>query len=207
MHSIWGLITALILVSACQSQSVDQFDADAFSSVDSQESWSELVETLKEVDLSGVIDKKPIPSFFVKLLLDVLKSSTFPTAVAKGISPQCLNDSKRYVDSLAKAELWALQSKHSSSYYHIGKGKTVLLTLIWSLISARIDGRWATDWHIQEFQFIRLRSLRWMSRCESTRISIPGTALQRLFETNSAQKEIRLHPHEPVCHLQPAHSR
>jgi hypothetical protein len=41
-----------------------------------------------------------------------LKSSSFPTAVAKNISQQCLQDSQFYVHNLyANQSLWSLQSK------------------------------------------------------------------------------------------------
>lgn len=45
-------------------------------------------------------------------VLVALKSSAFPTAVAKNISQQCLEDSQKYVHSLyVNTSLWAIQSK------------------------------------------------------------------------------------------------
>jgi hypothetical protein len=45
-------------------------------------------------------------------VFSALKSSSFPTAVAKNISQQCLEDSQFYVRNLyANQSLWALQSK------------------------------------------------------------------------------------------------
>ena len=48
-------------------------------------------------------------------ILAALKSSAFPTAVAKNISQKCLEDSQEYVHSLYRnTSLWALQSKFIS---------------------------------------------------------------------------------------------
>ena len=48
----------------------------------------------------------------IKQIIVALESSSFPTAVAKHISPQCLEDSQLYVRNLyGNKSLWALQSK------------------------------------------------------------------------------------------------
>ena len=49
--------------------------------------------------------------------LKLLKSSSFPTAVAKNISQQCTDDSVHYVHSYYNLSLWALQSKWSQSFF------------------------------------------------------------------------------------------
>lgn len=51
-------------------------------------------------------------------ILAALKSSHFPTAVAKNISQQCIEDSQFYVHNLyVNRSLWALQSKSQSNNF------------------------------------------------------------------------------------------
>ena len=61
-------------------------------------------------------------------VLAALKSSSFPTAVAKNISQQCIDDSQTYVHHLfVNTSLWALQSKSDFVVSFFCTQKVILL--------------------------------------------------------------------------------
>lgn len=68
---------------------------------------------LEQLEQTGAV---PNALSLLHNLLAALMSSSYPTAVAKNISQQCLLDSQEYVHSLyVNTSLWALQSKSSST--------------------------------------------------------------------------------------------
>lgn len=115
MNSVWSLLTALILVSVCQSQSVDLSNALRVEPVDISPEWVEqLQQQLEEVKRDRAGSQKIPFSSFWKKLFQVLEAHSFPTAVATNISQKCMEDSQIYLKSQA-THLWAMQSKSSSS--------------------------------------------------------------------------------------------
>lgn len=115
MNSFWMImISSCLLLWAGKGRSqqlinlspVDSLGADHHHSI-----WQILSQTIAEKldDQSGV---RYDALSAVQTIFSALKSSAFPTAVARNISQQCLEDSQLYVRNLyANRSLWALQSK------------------------------------------------------------------------------------------------
>ena len=95
----WLFIFSLILISSqAQFRPETQFSLKR----PTLPHWDELKGN--SVDTVAAID-------VIHQLLKALKSSSFPTAVAKNISQQCIDDSVHYVHSYYNLSLWALESK------------------------------------------------------------------------------------------------
>lgn len=115
MNSFWMImISSCLLLWAGKGRSqqlinlspVDSLGADHHHSI-----WQILSRTIAE-KLDDQSDVRYDALSAVQTIFSALKSSAFPTAVAKNISQQCLEDSQLYVRNLyANRSLWALQSK------------------------------------------------------------------------------------------------
>lgn len=115
MNSFW-----MIMISSClilwagkgQSQQlINLSPVDSLGAHHHHSIWQILSQTIAEKldDQSGV---RYDALSAVQAIFSALKSSAFPTAVAKNISQQCLEDSQLYVRNLyVNRSLWALQSK------------------------------------------------------------------------------------------------
>jgi|688.fasta_scaffold645582_1 hypothetical protein len=117
IYSVSMNIFWMIIISSCllfwpggQSQQLIHLRPVDSLGADHQEIWKTFGKTIVEkLEETGV--QYDAMSAIQNIFL-ALKSSSFPTAVAKNISQQCLEDSRFYVRNLyANQSLWALQSK------------------------------------------------------------------------------------------------
>jgi hypothetical protein len=118
---LWKIIFLLLWVGGQSQQFINPALIISPESERSFDKWrnvinQQLQETGATFDLTSTLHN----------IFAALKSSSFPTAVAKNISQQCLQDSQFYVHNLyANQSLWSLQSKL----------KLKLLSFIFSSIS------------------------------------------------------------------------
>jgi hypothetical protein len=104
---LWKIIFLLLWVGGQSQQFINPALIISPESERSFEKWrnvinQQLQETGATFDLTSTLHN----------IFAALKSSSFPTAVAKNISQQCLQDSQFYVHNLyANQSLWSLQSK------------------------------------------------------------------------------------------------
>ena len=113
MGPTW-IVSFLLLLSGSQSQQFRNQEL-IYSSGSGQQTlakWKNIINEQSEENGKFIHLLSLIKKIFV-----ALESSSFPTAVAKNISQQCLEDSQFYVRNLySNRTLWALQSK--LFYYH-----------------------------------------------------------------------------------------
>lgn len=107
MKWIWTIAICLCLTQV-QSQ---QFLNPGFNHLLRDDpAWTAISDTIKgQLEETGILLDigQLLHNFFA-----TLKSSSFPTAVARNISQQCIDDSQSYVHNLYfNRSLWALQSK------------------------------------------------------------------------------------------------
>ncbi len=111
---LWKIIFLLLWVGGQSQQFINPALIISPESERSFEKWrnvinQQLQETGATFDLTSTLHN----------VFAALKSSSFPTAVAKNISQQCLQDSQIYVHNLyANQSLWSLQSKLKLNLRH-----------------------------------------------------------------------------------------
>jgi hypothetical protein len=104
---LWKIIFLLLWIGGQSQQFINPALIISPESERSFEKWrnvisQQLQKTGATFDLTSTLHN----------IFAALKSSSFPTAVAKNISQQCLQDSQFYVHNLyANQSLWSLQSK------------------------------------------------------------------------------------------------
>ena len=116
MKFVHSLVVFSTLVLSCQSQLIN-FQKNLHlrqQQLQLSPDWEDaLKQKLEKVNQNRAPDEIIDINTILQTLIRLLKGPSFPTAVAKNISQQCIDDSKEYLQHLTNFTPWARQSKKS----------------------------------------------------------------------------------------------
>ena len=116
MKFVHSLVVFSTLVLSCQSQLIN-FQKNLHlrqQQLQLSPDWEDgLQQRLEKVNQNRAPDEIIDINTILQTLIRLLKGPSFPTAVAKNISQQCIDDSKEYLHHLTNFTPWAGQSKKS----------------------------------------------------------------------------------------------
>ena len=116
MKFVHSLVIFSTLALSCQSQFIN-FQKNLHlrqQQLQLSPDWEDgLKQRLEKVNQNRAPDEIIDIHTVLQTLIRLLKGPSFPTAVAKNISQQCIDDSKQYLQHLTNFTPWARQSKKS----------------------------------------------------------------------------------------------